>query len=982
MVRPVVPTLSFVVACSFAVADLAQGQVKNSDFSERGREDHDWPVGWIAAKEDKGSLYRLVDDDGHSGNDCLRYQCRETRRGGAVAQVVTCKANTQYTLGVWLKSDGTLRPAVLVTPEEEPDRELARAVGDKVNQWRHKSVTFNSGATTRLRVLVYGDVTIRDSGQAPSGFSAFDDVELVEATAAAINKADPVKWAAPGPNVALGRPSTFSRNPNYGLCTDVDDKTQLTDGAYSVGYFWTQKQAVGWSSAETYPVAITIDLGTVEPICGVSYSTAAGVAEVHWPRALYLMTSDDGIKWFLAGDLVLLDATRAEPPAPGTYSNHQYATDRLKTRGRFVALLVDSDHYVFCDEIEVYRAGGVLPDRPQGKPVGAPLDYYWRGMRLEADLDTIANRLKKSRLSASDRTKAQHELEELRSQTAEPFPPLPKETPAILPLNDLQSRIFALNGASLKGLGLPALFAWKKNRYDPLSPIEVPESVGKAPPSLNLHMMNNEERGDAIILTNASPKDVQLRLRITGLPGGNNPDYLSLRDIPFVDSAPRVDVACALPEAKRQGQDYVVTIPAGMNRQIWLAAHPVRVASGTYNGSVQVLKEKEGVLKVPIRLRISSIRFPDRPRLHVGGWDYTDAEETYDIVRTNRDLVVEYLKRRYVDSPWGGGGVLPGAGPEAFDAQGQLVKELDFRRLDDWISRWKGARRFLIFLNAQPEFAGAKMGTPTFEARVALWTSAIGQHVNGLGVRPEQLGLLIYDEPNNEDQAAIIRGWADAIHRGGSGILVWEDPHFQEPQSESFHNTLAACDVVCPIVGLYLTHDEPKRQVYRDLTRNSNRKLWFYNASGPVRALDPYAYYRLQHWLCFREGAEGSCFWAFGDAGGGSSWNERSADRGSGYAPQYLTKDTVTDSKHIMALVEGVQDYEYLSMLRDRVQELEGKGIRTPTLAAARALLADAPKQVLADIDASPDLTWKKRRDRSVADRMCEKVLNALGALK
>ena len=82
--------------------------------------------------------------------------------------------------------------------------------------------------------------------------------------------------AAAPVNVALNKPYTLTPTPRYRYCTDAGDKTQLTDGVYVKGYFWTQQGTVGWSSVA--PVFCTIDLGRVEPICGASWSTAAGVA--------------------------------------------------------------------------------------------------------------------------------------------------------------------------------------------------------------------------------------------------------------------------------------------------------------------------------------------------------------------------------------------------------------------------------------------------------------------------------------------------------------------------------------------------------------------------------------------------------------------------------------------------------------------------------------------------------------------------------
>ncbi len=43
-----------------------------------------------------------------------------------------------------------------------------------------------------------------------------------------------------GENLALGKKYTLKPAANYHLCTDSQDKVQLTDGVLSKGYFWTR----------------------------------------------------------------------------------------------------------------------------------------------------------------------------------------------------------------------------------------------------------------------------------------------------------------------------------------------------------------------------------------------------------------------------------------------------------------------------------------------------------------------------------------------------------------------------------------------------------------------------------------------------------------------------------------------------------------------------------------------------------------------
>ena len=121
-------------------------------------------------------------------------------------------------------------------------------------------------------------------------------------------------------NIAKGRKYTLDPKPSYQYCTDPGDEIQLTDGVYTEGYFWTQPGTVGWSGVN--PVYITIDLEAIEPISGVSFSTAAGVAGVDWPVSILILVSEDDKTWAYAGDLVALSAKNGQPKTE-EYSEHR-----------------------------------------------------------------------------------------------------------------------------------------------------------------------------------------------------------------------------------------------------------------------------------------------------------------------------------------------------------------------------------------------------------------------------------------------------------------------------------------------------------------------------------------------------------------------------------------------------------------------------------------------------------------------------------
>ena len=130
-----------------------------------------------------------------------------------------------------------------------------------------------------------------------------------------------------GTNIALGRPYTLQPAPSYALSADPGDTTHhLTDGETTTSYFWTQPGTVGWQNVAH--VAITVDLGRVEPIGGVALNTAAGRAQVTWPAAIPILVSDDGEEYRLVGDLVALDhAVHGPWPDEQRPSNLNYAAD-------------------------------------------------------------------------------------------------------------------------------------------------------------------------------------------------------------------------------------------------------------------------------------------------------------------------------------------------------------------------------------------------------------------------------------------------------------------------------------------------------------------------------------------------------------------------------------------------------------------------------------------------------------------------------
>jgi len=391
-----------------------------------------------------------------------------------------------------------------------------------------------------------------------------------------------------------------------------------------------------------------------------------------------------------------------------------------------------------------------------------------------------------------------------------------------------------------------------------------------------------------------------------------------------------------------------------------------------HEGAIELSSGYGFAADVPVRLRVYPLRFPDETTLLVGGWTYTDAEETYGLTLENYDAVVRHLQEHFVNAPWAGGSSIKSG---HFDDEGNVIEAPSTERFDAWVARWPDAKMYMVFAAVGASFDGAEIGTQLFANKVGGWARFWAGHMVELGLRPDQLGVLLVDEPHGRDQYDTITAWAKAIEAAAPGIVTWEDP--QPPNLEdALLEMFDSVDVICPYRRQFMTRGDWYTDLIEQM-RRQGKQIWLYSADGPARSFDPFSYYLMQEWHAFGIGGMGSCFWAFGDNGRVSCWNEYPAPGNGPYCPTYIDDTSITAAKYQEAIREGIEDFEYLTMLRGRVEELEQQGVAAERLAGARELLATAVDRVMA-MDAEPTYRWDEEKDRAVQDRVRIEVLEAL----
>lgn len=267
------------------------------------------------------------------------------------------------------------------------------------------------------------------------------------------------------------------------------------------------------------------------------------------------------------------------------------------------------------------------------------------------------------------------------------------------------------------------------------------------------------------------------------------------------------------------------------------------------------------------------------------------------------------------------------------------------------------------------------MGTPRFEAKVGSWLTAWVRHMEQQGLKAEQMVILLVDEPHTRSQDEILIAWAKAVRAANLGVTLFVDPTYSNPRKGD-PAMFEAHDILCPHTPMMLEYKKPFRAFYQE-QKEAGRTLFLYSCSGPAKLLDPITYHRVQAWIAFQIGAEGSFYWAFGCGGGiGNSWRAY-AQPDSEYSPYFVGPTSVMEGKHSEAVRESVQDYEYLCMLRKQAEKVRAAGSDPEWLKRADYLLDRGVAQAVA-VAVPTNMFWHVPKNRSAMDSVRIRILDAL----
>ena len=699
-------------------------------------------------------------------------------------------------------------------------------------------------------------------------------------------------------NLALDKSYSLSPKTNYPLCTDDSDKVQLTNGKIS-GSRWTEKSTVGWRKPEP-AVEVVIDLGQNCTIEQVNVHTiGGGFASVEFPQFIAVLLSDTGTQFKLAGlksgrelKNIRSNGNRGVP--------HVMSIENINASGRFVKLVTRPDGLMFfMDEIEV-----------MGEKVS---DSLKNNFEVFENDEQLLGRI-------DDYLQLEDNISEFEKSTKEHISSINK----LLDINQLQAKQKLLEKQKAK---IYKDFYKKEFVCLPANPMEVVYEkeipLHESAKQINVRMWQNEYESAAFNIINCSEAPMKMSVSVSPLlgPEGQKIDSdktFTIRRAQYVMACEIGSIADAL---ILQGEK-PFEIQPGQLIQMWLTIFNPELTEGDCKAKIavsamQIDGERLPIETIPINLKIYNNRLPDKLALNTCVWDYYDVASEEEMAKDLRNHHINVYVIAAQDLPFL---------RFSSDPQG-VTRKPDYTKLDSTIKQHQYAKTFLLGMNFSltqkdfDRFGDVQWMTDAWKKVFTSWLKDLVAHLKELGISYESFALYPFDESIADEYYDLAR----LIKSIDPKIRLYANSFGKGP--DEFMRFRDLIDIWCLQDSHIAKHPD-----WFETIKSFDSQMWTYECLEPMKAQEPYSYYRLLPWRAFQRNQSGAGFWIYyyglGFEPGAVPWSDTLRPHGfsgvvygSKSSPFVDVVENIVPSRRWEAWREGVEDYQYLYELQQAINK-------------------------------------------------------------
>ncbi|MCX7015835.1 MAG: DUF4091 domain-containing protein [Candidatus Sumerlaeota bacterium] len=502
-----------------------------------------------------------------------------------------------------------------------------------------------------------------------------------------------------------------------------------------------------------------------------------------------------------------------------------------------------------------------------------------------------------------------------------------------------------------------------------------PDARGEA---IRICAARNEAEAAQLVLCSAS--DVNLQVGATDLTLDSKGATIPSRGIEllreqYLDVEQPTDwfgVAAPWPDPL-QPIGGALELKAGVNQPLWVRVKVPRGApAGVYSGSI-ALKGVNTDLSVPLRVEVFDFDLPDRMTCETAFGFYPSLVWDYQDLKTDEE------KRAVLDKYWADFSAhhispYDPAPLDPFKASWPGAKKGDFTPVFDWAAWDREARRVMdeyhfntlrlpmSFLKAPgrkpPSMAGYAEGTPEYQEALNNYLHALQEHLREQGLLDEAY-VYWFDEPTTEEYPYVMNGMRK-LKEGA--------PDLRRMLTEQVEPALVGGpNLWCPISNRY-NHERAEER------RKAGEHFWWYICTGPkapycTEFIDhPATELRVWLWQTWQRGIDGILIWqtnfwtspkAYADPDHPQnpyddpmSWQSSSNAKpgarmpwGNGDGRFIYPPLAAADAHPAAPVLDGPVDSIRWEMLRDGIEDYEYLAILKRLIEEKRAKLSDAERQ-------------------------------------
>jgi hypothetical protein len=494
---------------------------------------------------------------------------------------------------------------------------------------------------------------------------------------------------------------------------------------------------------------------------------------------------------------------------------------------------------------------------------------------------------------------------------------------------------------------------WKKSSpWAHLKKLSTP-SVGLTPcRRIQAAMGTSEYESASFVLTNLTDKDLTFSISTSPIPID-----VTIRQAIWVRAYNGTLVNDALPLLEGD-----LVLPPGENREVWLTLRTNGAQPGNHKTDIAITSSGQEVWKIGLSVDVHDAAIPDELPLYTYYWDHIAPEwQSAELC----EAMAKDLKAHYTNVAWVHPSFVP---PMKTDSSGRL--DPDYKLLDDSIDAHAHMtpKMRIFFWNADAfqlgaEYAGPhkiseKLMDPKWRALFREWIKDWVRHMAERGIGYDSFAMCPIDERMGE----ITYELAKLIKETDPNILFYVNA-----TGQSFWDVKRIApyiDIWCPYYWDYMNHAPYADRHWIKATCMQEIKVrdeFFWTYANPLNAYahptaspgnSPYWEYRLAVWRAWKENMRGFGYWVYSSH---SRWD--SYKKGVNWAvvyfanaddaPDGLSKtELVIPSKRWEATREGIEDYVYLYMLREAIDQTAESAARDP-IERGEKILDEWPKRVL-----------------------------------